>query len=315
MPEPWSLEARLAELVAECPGLDLIRDDGGFIVTAGDEAKSIHVRIGEDDWQVEFSEWHGHYETPESAVRCIAQLIAGYSRVATLHRASTRAMTWLEEHMNGTAEISHVAIFLSPFDSEDWRSRLGERWTVTRTLMRLVDGSQLSLFKNVPPPARLPAMGSVEVSERSYWRNPFPPPENSTQYLERQLGRPPRRSRWTLHVSHRLAIPMPSGWRHYPSENVPKNGALYVPRSNLCSFLVKTFFRAAEIERGAFDDRPLSVERIDERTYQAHFSDGLDEMLVQVIIGTRNPNAKPADWLCDLAKKCLEHGRYLPNRF
>lgn len=210
-------------LVAEPEGdcyriLDARRAEVALIVPDDDEG-----------WAVGRGMVHAHCESPEEASALLREAVRGKIAWVEHFRGDQLAATWLED-LRGQEPVRWAdAIFLCPFDTEDWIAYSGERWRTRRTVLHL------NLLGRVRE--------NISVEESTAEASPeFEP----LTWLEDALGNPPPGSRWTTGYGHWMAIAVPNGWRIQREPSPTGNETVFARPGSHVFIVVNPYFRDAE---------------------------------------------------------------------
>lgn len=241
------------------------------------------IRIGDDitvspegtDWVVHTPEAHAHCNSLDESLILVANILYSIGRAVQEFRGAVLARTWFEflayEDAN-RYEVRHQAIYLSPFDADEWEVRPWEKWWQMRTT-RSFDpqtGVQTSTMTRE----------ADELEERS---------GSMLNWLNDGLGSPPAGMKWIVTGHARFVLQAPRGWRRVLGE--PSAGHEdFTPAEDGLVFRAMAYFRVSEsphsVVAGAAT-RPKSIESVageedghwHQYAWNLHFSDGEEEML------------------------------------
>ncbi len=232
------------------------------------EQRAVGIQFAHGQWVVGNEEWHGHYESSREALETALQVIGGGARTAMEFREGELASTWLEVYDGESFEVRDQAVFLNPFDREEWTTRRGEHWRVERTHRRLamIDRPEIQVPEEA---ATLPlgALRKFEVISSSPINSP------GDWCLERytnELGKPPRGFRWATDVNYRFVFLCPVGWRRNRSFEVKADDspplAVFTSVEEELFIRVITYFRDAEAANAESATSPRRRPTIEKQT-------------------------------------------------
>jgi hypothetical protein len=181
----------LSKLRAAFPSLSPRLADGGF------DVGPIEVREEESEWLVSTPEAHCHLETFDEAIDMVIALLRGHVRTTSERRNDTLAASWFEVWDEDAYKVEHKAVFLSPFDADEWVLWEGEEWRQKRTTYvydPLEGAVQEESFERVAEP------GEVERPDMAQW-------------LEKGLGPAAGGFKWTVSADWNFVFQAPKGWR------------------------------------------------------------------------------------------------------
>lgn len=235
-------------------------------------------------WTLTSTFGHAHLESREEGEALAEKLLDGDARFVQEYRGETLAATWIEERVEDWYERRSVALFLVPFEAEEWTLRPGETWVQKRIVLR---------------PGTPEGSSSTErIADAPVHAN-----SDSLAWLEETLGLPPTDFRWAT-MKGRLAVPVPAGWRR-----TTEDPEVFAPYAGAPALRVETFFREDKGGGDVREDEPVpprSVERDAEAPYpgapewrsvkwQAMFTDGREEMMARVTLLSLAPDEELAD--------------------
>ena len=115
-------------------------------LVAGDsDEASVTLWVDDGNWEVVTNEAHGHVDSLEEGMELMASLLRGQARTCREYRGDTRSATWIELPVEDWFESHHIALYLSPFDPDDWQLAEGEVWRQVRTVRRIAAGQRIEL--------------------------------------------------------------------------------------------------------------------------------------------------------------------------
>lgn len=180
-------------------------EEGIQLALDGKEVASVLQR--EDEWILYSEHGHSHCESLEEGLELLCRFLRSEARWAEHFRGETLAAAWIETEVEGGElwERQDLAIFLSPFDEDEWKTQPDDPWRTVRTTWRLRAG-------------RLEEAQFEREGEQSDLR-----PEEMFGWLETALGPPVQGMKWTVARDNRLALQVPKGWRRLTQSNSQGN--------------------------------------------------------------------------------------------
>jgi len=269
------LSHRLEEAFAGLGGLSVRAKDETIEIVDRDGRRLLYVTLYRGEWTVYGEDGHAHLNDFGEAVDLMIALLGGKARFVSEYRGEELASTWIEMSYGEAYETIHQAIFLSPFEEDEWVLWPNEEWRVVRKTFVLSDeGVTEDVFE------RRAESPSVPVPEMAGW-------------LETALGPPIEGMRWKVGGQSRFVFQAPSGWRRRMGMRSQEHQfSDFVSPIDDFVFRSRAYFRPAQSksELQTRSVRPASVEyRLQDpsesdpnwitHSWALLFSDGEEEMM------------------------------------
>lgn len=246
------------------------------------------LKIGEDiivslegnSWTVHTPEAHAHCESLDKSLTIAASLLDSSGRAVQEFRGDVLARTWFEfcpyEHEE-YYEVRNQAVYLSPFDADEWELRPGEKWWQVRTTRSFDSktGVQVSTMTRE----------ADDLEERL---------DSMVNWLNDGLGSPQPGMKWISTGHARFVLQAPKGWRRVAHDS-SVGYEDFAPAEDGLVFRAVAYFRVSEsphsVVAGAAT-RPKNIESVageDDDTWQQYawnlqFTDGEEEMLGMIYL-------------------------------
>ena|GEM_PF-4112567 len=256
-----------------CTGhqLSLRWEERYAVITGQDDADRVRIILEPDRTTLDTDEWHGHYDTTEEALQGLELILLGSWQTVEIFRQDRLASTFLIGPWDEDGYLtSHRALFLNPFDREEWLVHAGAPW-------RWVYRKRVWLGSNPQP-----LVVTEDLRDDSF------PPEQLFGELKRRLGPPRRGHRWIM-VEVSFAVQMPTGWLTKKEKSVDLLSVHYVSPSQDASICITLSFQESQSPSNRSPSRcpPLSVaEHFDKASpnagqIRALFDNGAQQMLAE----------------------------------
>lgn len=248
---------------------------------ASEEGDSL--KIGDDitvspegtGWTVHTPEAHAHCESLDSSLLFAARLLTSYGRAVQEFRGGVLAQTWFEFCPYEYAEkyeTSNHAIYLCPFDADEWELRPWEKWWQIRTT------------RSFDPEAGVETSTMTREADEPVDRLP-----SMANWLNDGLGQPQPGMKWIVTGHARFVLQAPKGWRRVVHEESVGHED-FTPAEDGLMFRTMAYFRTSECPRSVIvgaATRPKSVVSVageeddywHQYAWNLQFSDGEEEML------------------------------------
>lgn len=272
-----NLIPRFGSAYPQFSSLPIQEAERGFTLGIPDSDSEIVLAQDEGGWTVHVSEAHAHFEVLDEAFDTIAGLLRSTVRTCREFRGETLSQTWLEYQADdGNYDVAHRAVYLDPFDSEDWVARSGETWRQVR-LTRSFD----------------PRLGISTSQFEVTADGPYGDERPHYQWLIDGLGIPMEGMRWVVSGQGRFVLQAPIGWRKAPNSDPQFDD--YGPEEPGLVLRVVTYFRDSEspkpvIKGAATRSVNIEYEINDESEWwpehhwNIFFNDGEEEMLAAIYL-------------------------------
>jgi hypothetical protein len=231
----------------------------------------VNIYPHEGEWVVRTPEAHAHFETTSDAADFAIRLLRGDIRAGQLFLGDSLASTWFEEREGDVYQMVHEAVFLSPFDAEEWIEVPGRAWKQVRTS---------HLYNTL----------AQEIEATSFDRTPAPDevqPPAMTAWLNQGLGEPPAGTKWVVGPYGKFVYLVPRGWRRTSTFEDSFQDHANADQTLLLRGI--TYFREAESPEPLVDSSvyPYEIEfesRPEDAGWQSYrwtmlFSDGEQDMM------------------------------------
>lgn len=291
-----TLDRLIQRFIRAHPQLRLTKEGDSFVIEPVGSTFQVSVTEGQGDVCLETKDWHGHYRDAEDAVWHLAALLSGVARTAIMQRGNRLAGTWLEVWVGESYDQRNVAVFLSPFDSEDWQLWPGEQWQTVRTRRRYIDAQRTAELRRWPVPSESLELGTESSFSRSEDEPGLGLDESFFDLIAHHVGAARQGFRWILDRNQRCVMQVPLGWRQTPVDE-PSNLTRFQPFAGGHTLDLQTFFRDAE-EPGDLARRPcrpVSIDRVELGVWNLAFTNGIEEMLAIVELRCGSPDASMAE--------------------
>jgi hypothetical protein len=262
---------------ADLRGLSLHESDETLVIGYGNEETSISVFRRDDDWEVLTDQAHEHFEDLTEALHLAANLARGELRTCQEFRDDTLAASWIEYPDGDSFVRGGPAIYLSPFDRDEWEPRPGETWRQVRTVRMPWESGVLGL-------------DSYEVTGVE----PNHPNSELLDWFAIGLGEPQEGMKWTSTFNLELITQAPVGWRCSARSDDPP-GPDFAPVEGNLILRLSSFYRDAVIKhakRTTSAAKPVSIqyerlEDVDEWTqdrWTLMFGDGDQDVMAWITL-------------------------------
>jgi hypothetical protein len=195
-----------------------------------------------DEWLLELPDVHAHFDFLEDALDLLGLLLAGEARATSVFRSHELAATWIEVWDGECFEVQHTAVYLPPFDPEEWELRPGEIWRQVRTT-HTVDTN------------------TGEIRKESFERESDEPgwQQSTVDWFTEALGPPTVDMKWGVGQNPRFVFQIPKGFRRVQFDQ--ETGFIdFAPQSADVLFRARQYFRDTEVP--ADDQKTLAVKPI-----------------------------------------------------
>lgn len=252
----------------------------------------------QDSWTVYAGSPHAHCDNVAEALTYVVDLLRSELVSIEEFRENDLARTWFEDLLAKEFRALNPAIYLSPFDPDDWKTWPDEVWRTIRSV-RAFDAKT----------------GEIALSKSESDTNLAPRDSmNTLTWMNEGLGMPAEGLKWIIGAHRRFVLQAPAGWRmHQTPDGEESNYQNYIPQSQEFVFRVGAMFRDSEepfpVEEGkAFAPKTIerSMEDQNEQWWAHHwrpmFSNGGTEMMGLVYLYFRpgeNEKVEPYRMLID----------------
>lgn len=238
------VEVQVKDLIQKFPALVTEFEESRVWIGIPGHERELSVDFS-DDWELRTSEWHGHYTTCVEAFETALQVLCGAARTSNEFRGDRMASSWLEVWDGNAYEAKNQAIYLNPFDEEDWLLWPGEIWKVKRIHRRFVDWT---IYRDDPLPdeKHLPEVGGLGSFEVEADEPCLPPSNSLWQRWDDELGPAQPGLRWVNDIHYKLVMQIPRGWRQQSQHEEEFPHVLFAPEEDHPVVRIFTNFRESD---------------------------------------------------------------------
>lgn len=227
-------------------------------------SKTLEFGNDEDRWTISYCGWHGHVNSLQEVQERALEILQGKARIILQFRQDVLAASWLEVLHEDGFERLHMAIFINPFDPDEWDLLTGEEWVIRSECFDL----------DSPDPS---GIRSSEVLPNFL---PYFPGDWMKEIILDLMGQPPVGWRWSTFYGNEIAFPLPKGWRQnleFETRYNP-NAVVYTPSEKACSFAVQLYWSPPEEHdfRPGVAIEPTSIESFEPQFLNEHWSWAFD---------------------------------------
>jgi hypothetical protein len=269
------------------------------------------VSLYRGEWTVYGEDGHAHLDSFDDAADLMLALLGGKARFANEFRGDEPASAWIETFDGEAYEVRHRAVYLSPFEEDEWILWPNEEWRVVRKTFRIgPDGI------------------TEEIDERRATAPSIPVPEMA-RWIETALGPPAEGMRWKVGGQSRFVFQAPSGWRRRTGVSMERQDFTdFGSPIDELAFRSRAYFRPAELKSAlkTLSVRPFSVEyRLENpsasdpnwitHSWTLFFSDGEEEMMGILELFQPLSSTQPTDDLVESIERSVTEARFVPHEW